>query len=844
MNQPSIAVALAWKDFRQIRPLILTVLGLGFLLNILFVAVPPIADRAILALPFVFLVIPMVFATGVGVLLVGHEKDQRTLGWLRTHPIPAQRIASSKLFVSCGSLLMVWIASLLIDWIMWQFFVGVQPGVAVFLDRVLENPFVLVVFPCLSLFMTLAGLGLAWHCSSSRNALMMLIACCLMVLIVNLIVERFLQIQVSNFSDRVGWSMVWFTVVIGSNTLIALVLGWYASQRYLSPQRAPRSWEITPWSSTPWNLSRLSAARSSAARSSTERRRTATWSASSSLRTSVDALAFPIVPPTPALVWQFAIQNRLTLIAVLGFLVVAIASTAAFPFSEPYPAPMVEYISPYLQLLIVLAWIACCWLGCTVFQGDNLGDRIRFLADRGVSPGRVWWSRVWIPIVLIVLACSFRMGMRALHAEPLDRTATMLIRDFFLFLGGGLAIVIACQWLAQCIKSTVVSSVVAPIFVFVLLIYGMFCVLNMEAPWWLLPAPILLLGIATRLQMKAWMDRALNRTYYAIHGSFLATGLLIPILPGLWSIMTLPSMPQEIRRELEEKTLQVGTDGHSLYNNESIEVRFNESSGIRTAEYSLRFNDEKRARKIENIKHAVHPLKETRLSRRDSCQFLLSELTLSRTALDFEPSDAHRDRYRELFAGTLTAIEDMRAAHRLKELDLSEMLEIALLREFRSSSIRIDLGDALHARAIAILADASGRDESRRRALAADWSRPKSVNGATGVNANDRLGGYYLGYQPTGSFPAMARVARRRDLLISKLWKLLRAKPGNSSSSEHRALSSFERDSRITSDSFPGFVWVDQADVYGEPGMHWRGEWEIEASELADRLTADTNASP
>ena len=72
----------------------------------------------------------MMYATSVGVLLVGIEKEFRSLQWMRSLPISSKQIAWNELVVAIGTLALVWliasaiallaVAILVWQWIAWE----------------------------------------------------------------------------------------------------------------------------------------------------------------------------------------------------------------------------------------------------------------------------------------------------------------------------------------------------------------------------------------------------------------------------------------------------------------------------------------------------------------------------------------------------------------------------------------------------------------------------------------------------------------------------------------------------------------------------------------------------
>ena len=91
------------------------------------------------------------------------------------------------------------------------------------------------------------------------------------------------------------------------------------------------------------------------------------------------------------LIWQNWTQLRLLLriiiplyvLATVGLLFVVITSSDGFVLA--------------FHTFVSLSTIA----GICMFLPDQVGNRRQFLAERGISPGRIWWSRqlLWLPLL-------------------------------------------------------------------------------------------------------------------------------------------------------------------------------------------------------------------------------------------------------------------------------------------------------------------------------------------------------------------------------------------------------------------------------------------------------------
>jgi hypothetical protein len=68
-------------------------------------------------------------------------------------------------------------------------------------------------------------------------------------------------------------------------------------------------------------------------------------------------------------------------------------------------------------LAVLLVFLATSWLGVLAFHGDLLHQRIRFLAERGVSPGKVWATRHAVPLSLLAVLLVVVLGLVEVSAR-------------------------------------------------------------------------------------------------------------------------------------------------------------------------------------------------------------------------------------------------------------------------------------------------------------------------------------------------------------------------------------------------------------------------------------------
>jgi hypothetical protein len=73
------------------------------------------------------------------------------------------------------------------------------------------------------------------------------------------------------------------------------------------------------------------------------------------------------------------------------------------------------------------------------------------------------------------------------------------------------------------------------------------------APYWLLALIAMLPWLATWILMRRWMDGRLGWGFWGAHAGFLAAGLILPMVTFGLVIVSQPTMPAEVRRQLTRR---------------------------------------------------------------------------------------------------------------------------------------------------------------------------------------------------------------------------------------------------------------------------------------------------
>ncbi len=246
-------------------------------------------------------------------------------------------------------------------------------------------------------------------------------------------------------------------------------------------------------------------------------------------------------PPFLRLVWH---AWRLAWGRMLG-IVVAIGGFIAFLYLMVPATFSVMAIVPLTIGSIILPSL----LGAMVFGGDQREGRYEFLAQHGASPREVWLSRivVWFVPVLVAILIPVLLVWPVLgmyvsaHYHWGYLLASVFMTAFTAFALGQLA----SLW----VKSEIRAAGLAVAFIVLLAVWAPIVGYWRISPWWsLLPIALGAL-LATRLDMRVWMN---NRRDGASWGRSVATVVVpmaivvgtIPLVRNLqieWALRQVPA---------------------------------------------------------------------------------------------------------------------------------------------------------------------------------------------------------------------------------------------------------------------------------------------------------------
>jgi len=809
MNRNLVIKRLWWKELQQLWPLVLLLLVVGGGLQALFAAVPTSFDAWRHTLIFVGL--PGLFAVGAGALIVGQEKELRTLQWLSSLPISARDILSTKLLVGLVGLVFVWIASWLIA------------GATGAWPTTVSGNIEVLPFVAHSFFVLTVGFATAWRLKSSFVSLLLLIPLAGLPLLLA-------SVQASAFgrTQQLEYLNLWMMIYSGLFAVAFLWWGWRIGLRQLGPQ-----------SGMP-------------------------WVAQASGQASLAAIPFRRQRTTPfaALVWQFAMQNRVALLGLTAvWLLVALAASVD-PTSEQI-----------VFLCALVGLLACSWLGMSVFQSDSHDRRAMFLADRGVAPWKVWVTRQVLPLACVLLG----LGVMAVMVPP-----TFAWMNWVTLIA--VAVFACSQFCAQVIRSPIVGAIVAPLFSAGFVYFSGVTLIFLFSSLWLVVLSIALLWLGTLWMTRRWMDgRSGWRGWLSYSGMF-SLACLLSMLPFLSLLATKPRISSAERQRLElvqqgsytispmemvdplprpsEADVQVGvqavdstetgqetgdTPPRPIANDRDAKqlTLFQMSDWIERLEAVQRqFGGNQQGVPHGSIQRGLLPrlvLTRMHLQRGAAASPAGATTDEAERADETNSSDEtnSNDETAELLRGYRLTVEVMletcvrlRQSSKLPDQFSADHMQMGLLAELQVEGRSEYLGPALFKRVRAQLSDQVARDSGRRNAIVASWSQRGNADASN-----------IFGYTPEMSGNPYGRASwelwSRIDVVASHLLQLVDAQPAERPALRQRMIEQFG-EFEIFSKQAPYLLTAEgkMQLLYGElpysrgTASAWYGEWEQQAADL------------
>jgi ABC-type transport system involved in multi-copper enzyme maturation permease subunit len=816
MNDARLWQGLLWKEAKQIIPLIGMLLGVSALLFIVWAATSRQLNVTLQATgDIVPLIMPALFAAGAGAILISHEKETRSLNWLASLPIPVRPIVMTKFIVALVGLMLMWIGC----WLL-----GILAG----LDGGNGGPLTELkqIHPAFwflhSIYVLLCGFYTAWKSKNAFPALVWIIPLALLPFIFAEIwfaLPHSSSIQYTNVTQK--------TWVMSLVTLAAIpIMGWFVYRAGLKDLQADEP-EALPSRNT---LSSADAWRPPDAPVPT---------------------AMPFRDSLASLVWQHIHSSPWMSI---GLSVPLLAGAVAWLVLTNHIGTPSDWIMVLIQVSIVLALLAVSWLGVAVFSGDGSAKRLKFLADRGVTPWRAWMGRHWYAVSLLSTITLLIAGTQSILGTPqgfnADEQPLMFEVSLFTLLAVFAIVYGVSQWTSQVVPMLAASAFLAPVLsLLALVVLSNAGVGNGVRLGWLLLITTLPF-VATWWTMRDFMDGRRGWKYWS---TMVVAGLLFSLLPSLpvWIAKSqFPGMPEERVAELlpEARRLSKGSSmNFASMRMGDLDLRDDFSSVLGDVDGETavqRFHQ--RDYTSPDTWMMIGDQDDTPL-RADTwiIQNSLEMASLTKLRWKQNPSETSKEELAAFVDRLTTTARRLRLSGRWFDQEMADYVEEWLVTNLSDEAMQPLQSEPFFRRAAEQVAAFDDRQSARRRALLVSWHVDLELSEHSqwyGVSANDD----WFARVPLNWRASI--VQKGFGAVVDRCLQILeKQKAGGELESEFRALHELLGRPGGDFEIGPYSDNVSSAKntlhprrFYGYPAVSWFEAWETQGQEIWQRSQAKT----
>ncbi|TWU49192.1 hypothetical protein [Rubripirellula reticaptiva] len=505
-----------WKEFRMLMPLVGLLVGV----TILLFFISSFVDRSLYTITYsddlrrlVPLAFPLLFAVGSGAVLVGQEREMRTIEWMSSLPLTPRQWVTTKTVVATVGLAIMWgFAALCLSMTDGGGGVGSRwriSGAA----GVSSSPIGYPLWFLFSIYLMLCGFYTAWRVKDQFHAIVLLIAlACGPILLTEAFRWTFNVVNDRNHGadDLQGVTFMFTAILTG-------LIGW-RSQRAAMTTLLPK----------------VADDRETLANETTGHP-ASFWSSAPMLGTSWSSM-----------IWQSARSAPIAFAITATMVLVGLIVPLTLPQGEAN-----NIAATFAPLLILLGPLAIAWLGVLVFQNDGSAARLRFLADRGVSPTKVYLARHAVPLSTFAFCLIVYTIVSIWRAESVEtQHRPFLVPSLLTIAMMGWVMYSVSQWTSQLFRTLVLSVIVSPILAAMVLGWLIWSSFALQTPAWILATVSLVPMLTTWCLMPRFMDQR-DRPISFIWATAVA-GIIFgaPILHAAWQIAQVPGMATETRNQL------------------------------------------------------------------------------------------------------------------------------------------------------------------------------------------------------------------------------------------------------------------------------------------------------
>jgi len=802
-----MTVGLLWKEARQLLPLIFILAAVGTLLLFVWGSFRFSSASLRIAGQYIPLILPALYAVGAGAVLVGQEKELKTIWWLAAFPVSPTKLFWVKFIVGLAGLVVMWLACLVL------LAMGGTPSISAS-NQIFpaddHNVVDLTFLQNHSLYLLACGFFTSWRWRRTSPSLIAILPVA--------IVPFFLVGTGYWIREAVGGgtrvpetaSIAVMHGVTLAATFIVILLAWRAANQVLSPQQPP---------STRTSLASLDIWKPPAATVSAE----------------------PFGSSIASLVWLTIHHNRRVLVSLIAVAVVGLISMAWLATSE-------SRTNVAWMLLGALGFpLAISWVGVFSFSGDASPQQIRFLAERGVSATRAWIAIQLVGLGMVSLfVLLYALGSFAVVGQQGD-DRLFPIPSVAVFALASLLTYGISQWISQQLRIIAASACVAPLVSLMAVYWLGYAAAELSAPLWLVVLCVFVPLVITWIVMHRYMDGALGVSGWSVNVLGWAMLALVPFIPITFKFASFPRIDPERRATLAAEAKSIAS---SRFGSPMIEVGTNEYFDDPTAGKSSLTSDEALAalqRRDERLREPFPGLQQSIGQPGSIGQGRLFETFGKATQawLQFQSdgSEESLDRLGQLIERLTWIAIRLRQSNNgfnaLMDQEFALEIEIWLTQILSTDEMQSELDRPFARSALQLIGDQQGRNQARRIATLSHWNQTRGY-GPGGMKMN----------QPTDTQRSMlARL--HRDAVVDAKISILEAgaagRPVEPFLQDlHRLIVSddvafedgpYSNRFRASANGGPRMPRY-QTFLMSYPASQWFAPWEKEAKQLAESQLA------
>lgn len=218
--------------------------------------------------------------------------------------------------------------------------------------------------------------------------------------------------------------------------------------------------------------------------------------------------------------------------------------------SSPTGGAFAAVLGPFGGAVPVLALglLAFSWLGVMVFKQDGSVERIRFLADRGISPSVAYAARQALPLAVVATSLflygSWLWAREFRYGETTQMPSLLAMTLFSLVIFG------VSQWISQLIRTLILSIILAPLLSILSVAWLIFGYTMIGFPIWGIALVSLFPFVATALLMRRYMDATDRPLSIWLASVVIATMISLPVGHAMYRVFSTPGMSDSQRTAL------------------------------------------------------------------------------------------------------------------------------------------------------------------------------------------------------------------------------------------------------------------------------------------------------